>query len=175
MVATALAVLGSLTAAGARAEPAKEAIKDQSKPPVDVNTVFSKRLFAAEVAQKKKAYACFVRQYDAAHLAKHPLQKVNAMKLLVTGEILPEAEKLNYSFRLGVNFRKRPGNFDSSGACNHSEVSENPDGKEMLGCGVDCDAAASASNCRRARSSPWCGWSRSGSGATTSRKRKASS
>ena len=139
MVATALAVLGSLTAAGARAEPAKEAIKDQSKPPVDVNTVFSKRLFAAEVAQKKKAYACFVRQYDAAHLAKHPLQKVNAMKLLVTGEILPEAEKLNYSFRLGVNFRKRPGNFDSSGACNHSEVSENPDGKEMLGCGVDCD------------------------------------
>src|SRR4051794_36154047 len=35
----------------------------------------------------KKAYACFVRRYDHVHLARHPLQKVNAMKLLVTAEI----------------------------------------------------------------------------------------
>ena len=33
----------------------------------------------------QKTYACFVRRYDANHLAQHPKQKVNAMKLLVDG------------------------------------------------------------------------------------------
>ena len=31
----------------------------------------------------QKTYACFVRRYDASHLAQHPKQKVSAMKLLV--------------------------------------------------------------------------------------------
>src|SRR5258708_35546344 len=31
-----------------------------------------------------KAYACFVRRYDPDHLARHPKQKVSAMKLLVS-------------------------------------------------------------------------------------------
>ena len=39
-----------------------------------------------------KAYACFVRRYDPDHLARHPKQKVSAMKLLVSAEI-PEDEK----------------------------------------------------------------------------------
>ena len=52
-----------------------------------------------------KAYACFMRRYDAEHLGQHPKQKVAAMKLLVTAEI-PEGEKrLGYSFRLGVKFQ----------------------------------------------------------------------
>ena len=54
--------------------------------------VFAARLFAGPVDKQKKTYGCFVRRYDAAHLARHPLQKVSMMKLLVTAEMLPEAE-----------------------------------------------------------------------------------
>jgi hypothetical protein len=85
----------------------------------------------------KKAYACFVRRYDPDHLARHPLQKVGAMKLLVTAEIPPE-EKISYSFRLGLKYRHRSGDFDSSGSCNHF-VPEDVGHEIRLGCGVDCD------------------------------------
>ena len=90
----------------------------------------------------KKAYACFVRRYDPDHLARHPKQKVNAMKLLVTAEIPPEEETkdkiINYSFRLGLKYRHRSGDFDSSGSCNHV-VPEERGNEIRLGCGVDCD------------------------------------
>jgi hypothetical protein len=46
---------------------------------------FDVRMFVT--APGKKAYACFVRRYDPDHLARHPKQKVSAMKLLVTAEI----------------------------------------------------------------------------------------
>ena len=85
----------------------------------------------------KKAYACFVRRYDPDHLARHPLQKVSTMKLLVTAEIPPE-EKISYSFRLGLKYRRRSGDFDSSGSCNHF-VPEDRGHEIHLGCGVDCD------------------------------------
>ena len=39
---------------------------------------FDARLFAG--APEKKAYACFMRHYDADHLARHPKQKVSAMR-----------------------------------------------------------------------------------------------
>jgi hypothetical protein len=100
---------------------------------------FAARLFAGTIDKQKKTYGCFVRRYDAAHLARHPLQKVSVMKLLVTAEMLPEAELLNFSFRIGVRFRHRPGDFDSSGECGHGRVSESADAKEQLGCSVDCD------------------------------------
>ncbi|ANV99903.1 hypothetical protein LMTR13_06665 [Bradyrhizobium icense] len=61
----------------------------------------------------KKTYACFVRRYDANHLAQHPKQKVSTMKLLVTAEDAPEDKTVNYSFRLGFKYRHRAGNFDS--------------------------------------------------------------
>jgi hypothetical protein len=80
-----------------------------------------------------------VRAYDAAHLAGHPLQKVSAMKLLVTAEKGEEGAGLSYSFRLGVKFTKRPGDFDSSGFCNHGTAEVTGDSKAQLGCGVDCD------------------------------------
>ena len=38
-----------------------------------------------------------------------------------------------------MKLRNRSGDFDASGSCNHLVVTENPDGKEQLGCGVDCD------------------------------------
>src|SRR5262249_35605416 len=100
---------------------------------------FTKKMFAADIARQKKSYACFVRVYDSDHLARHPLQKVSAMKLLVTGEHMPEDKALNYSFRLGVKFRRRPGDFDSSGDCGHGRLPENASDKAQLGCGVDCD------------------------------------
>ena len=47
---------------------------------------FDKRVFAGALGEKK-SYACFVRAYDAEHLAKHPKQKVGAMKLLDPGGV----------------------------------------------------------------------------------------
>ena len=100
---------------------------------------FSKRLFAGDVEKQDKPYACFLRRYDAIHLSRHPLQKVSAMKLLVTADKTPEDETLNYSFRLGVKFRDRPGDFDSSGDCGHAKASDLAEGKAGLSCSVDCD------------------------------------
>jgi len=99
-------------------------------------TAFDARMFAGPLSQK--TYACFVRRYDASHLAQHPKQKVSAMKLLVTAEEAPEDKTVNYSFRLGFKYRHRAGNFDSSGFCSHI-VAENTGGEIRLGCGVDCE------------------------------------
>lgn len=109
------------------------------------DVAFAKRLFAGS-APHPKGYACFVRRYDAAHMAQHPLQKVTVMKLLITAETVPDDKVLEYSFRLGVNFRDRPGDFDSSGDCGHAAVTKVPDNAETempagvdISCGVDCD------------------------------------
>jgi hypothetical protein len=99
---------------------------------------FAKRLFAGKL-DKDKSYACFVRVYDQPHLNRHPLQKVSAMKLLITAEKAEDAPGLRYSFRLGVKFTKRPGDFDSSGDCSHAELEPGKDNKSRLGCGVDCE------------------------------------
>jgi hypothetical protein len=85
-----------------------------------------------------KAYACFMRRYDAEHLAQHPKQKVAAMKLLVAAEIPEGEQRLGYSFHVGVKFRHRAGDFESSGYCNHAIAED--DGYEIrFACGVDCD------------------------------------
>jgi len=100
-------------------------------------TEFDKRMFAVPFGPKT-TYACFVRTYDAEHLARHPKQKVAAMKFLVTAENVGEDKTVSYSFRLGVRYRHRPGNFDSSGSCSH--VFAEDTGKEVrLGCGVACE------------------------------------
>src|SRR5688572_13724165 len=57
-------------------------------------TAFDVRMFAGPLNQK--TYACFVRRYDASHLAQHPKQKVSAMKLLVTAEDAPEDKTVNF-------------------------------------------------------------------------------
>ena len=110
------------------------------------DTDFAKRMFANSIG-KAKSYACFVRRYDAQHMAEHPLQKVTVMKLLLTAEHMEDDPHLNYSFRLGVDFRNKPGDFDSSGDCGHAPTvrAENggdgvtmPAGIDFF-CGVDCD------------------------------------
>lgn len=97
---------------------------------------FATRLFGGPL-DPNKAYACYVRIYDGAHLAGHPLQKVKAMRLLVTAEPDEERKAQSYSFRMGVKFTKRPGDFDSSGACSFGLLEGS--NKPRLGCGVDCD------------------------------------
>jgi hypothetical protein len=115
---------------------------------------FAKRMFA-DTASPPKAYACFVRRYDAAHLKEHPLQKVSVMKLLIGSEKLADDKYLNYSFRLGVNFRDRPGDFDSSGDCGHAptvRTAEDPQDAAQIAagidffCGVDCDGGGISVN-----------------------------
>src|SRR4029078_8189849 len=123
-----VAVVACIT--GANACHGQEAV-DKAKA-----TAFDARMFAGPLGQK--TYACFVRRYDASHLAQHPKQRVSAMKLLVTAQNAPEDKTVNYSSRLGVKYRHRAGNFDSSGYCSHI-VAENTGGEIRLGCGVDCE------------------------------------
>src|SRR3974390_968535 len=122
LLSACVAVLASATI-GARAEDAGEA--------------FAKRLFAAQSVDHK-TFACFVRRYDAKHLAQHPRQKVTAMKLLVTVERLPDDEELHYGFRLGLKLRKQPGDLATSGDCGHPSA-EVADGALRIHCSVDCD------------------------------------
>jgi hypothetical protein len=123
-----VAVVASLV--GANVCHAQEAV-DKAKA-----ATFDIKMFSGPLSHK--SYACFVRRYDASHLAQHPKQKVSAMKLLVTAEEAPEDKIVNYSFRLGFKYRHRAGNFDSSGSCSHI-VAESSGGEVRLGCGVDCE------------------------------------
>jgi hypothetical protein len=116
-----------------------------------LDLAFAKRVFAGGVPDPK-AYACFVRRYDDAHLVAHPLQKVSVMKLLVSTEKDPDFPVFQYAFRLGVNFRDRLGDFDSSGNCGHAPTIKDPDNPDIppadrvtrpadidFECDVDCD------------------------------------
>ena len=47
-------------------------------------------------------------------------------------------DTVNYSFRVGFQFRHRPTKFDSAGACRHIVAEDNGD-EVRLRCGVDCD------------------------------------
>lgn len=116
----------------ARAEEADD-IREANKAETET---LNARIYAGTPGEA--AYACFVRRYDAEHLARHPKQKVAAMKLLVSAEIDEEDKQLHNSFRLGFRYRHRSGDFDSSGSCHHVVFTK--DGGEVrLGCGVDCE------------------------------------
>lgn len=97
---------------------------------------FNTRMYAG--APGNRAYACFVRRYDADHLARHPKQKVASMKLLISAEVDKEDKELHTSFRLGFRYRHRSGDFDSSGSCNHAVFTKSGN-EARLGCGVDCE------------------------------------
>lgn len=93
---------------------------------------FEAKVFGGPVGDK--ASACFVRRYDAGHLAQHPKQKVTAMKLLVTAENHP-GEPTSYAYKAGFQFRHRAGNFDAGSGCGRIE-----DGARQihLACDGDC-------------------------------------
>ena len=150
----ALAGAAALCAAGAEARAEEgdihsprlvktEAIQPAEEvPPLKPDQTLAKRLFGGEVAPKKKSYVCFVRQYDAAHLAQHPQQTVRLMKLLLTAEIVPEDTELNYGFRMNLKLRKKSASYGTGGNCGHAKASEDDEGREHLGCGVDCDGGS---------------------------------
>src|SRR5882757_8535789 len=60
------------------------------------------------------------------------------VRMFVTAEIPSDENTTNYSFRLGVKYRHRTGDFDSSGFCSHV-VAEDAGNEMRFGCGVDCD------------------------------------
>jgi len=129
-----LAVSGTaMHAEGATSDAPKAAAK------APVADEFVQRVFAAPISLDKTTYACFTRSYDSEHLADHPQQKVSAMKLLLTAQKYPEDNEMNYSFRLGVKYRAKSGNYDSSGDCGHGKFVDEHSNEAMLGCGVDCD------------------------------------
>ena len=62
-------------------------------------------------------FACFSQQYDDAHLAAHPGQRVTFMKALVdayfrTSSLAPANGSYMYQVSLAFRFRDRPGYFD---------------------------------------------------------------
>nr|WP_093761159.1 hypothetical protein [Tardiphaga sp. OK245] len=132
LVLTSALIVGS-PLARAEDEPAK----------VDAKAAeFNKRMFAGPLGPKL-TYACFVRRYDAEHLARHPKQKVSTMKLLVVAGHPPEESYTPYSFRLGFKYRHRKGDWDSSGSC--GQIQDTDKGQEVkFACSVDCDGGGIA-------------------------------
>ena len=107
------------------------------------NGAFAQRLFAARSIDKK-TFACFVRRYDAAHLKQHPRQTVDAMKLLLTAEKMPEDGEIHYAFSVGVSLRKQPDNLDAGGHCGHPVASTTKAGELEFDCSVECDGGGVA-------------------------------
>jgi hypothetical protein len=123
----ALPLVAALAAALPLAAHAEEGI-DAAK-----EKAFDARVFGGPIGNK--AFACFVRRYDARHLAQHPKQKVAAIKLLLTAENQAD-EPTHYAYKAGFQFKNRPGNFDGGSSCDHM-VEE--DGNEIrFTCDVEC-------------------------------------
>lgn len=80
-----------------------------------------------------KAFACYSRAYDTAHMKAHPNQNVTEMMLLVSSSVDPESGR-QYSAEIGVKFRSLKTQFQSGSGCNIST-----DGKSALNCPIDCD------------------------------------
>ncbi len=112
----------------------KDTNKDNDKAEKAREAAFDKRVFGGPIGTK--AAACFVRRYDAAHLAQHPKQKVAAMKLLVTAENHPK-EPTAYAYKVGVQFRNKPGNFDGGSNCSHM-VDDDGNKAVSFSCDVEC-------------------------------------
>ncbi|MGY4365053.1 hypothetical protein ACVW1A_001118 [Bradyrhizobium sp. LB1.3] len=129
------AVIFATFVGAARAEEAED-IREAGKTEAET---FNARMYAGTPGNK--AYACFVRRYDAEHLARHPKQKVALMKLLVSAEFDSEDKQLHNSFRLGFKYRHRSRDFNSGGSCSHVVFVK--DGNDVrLGCGVDCEGGS---------------------------------
>ena len=126
------AVFLAAFAGAAHAEEADD-IREASKAEAET---FNARMYAG--APGNKAYACFVRRYDAEHLAQPSEAEGRLDEAADLGGIDTEDKQLHNSFRLGFRYRHRSGDFDSSGSCHHAVFTK--DGTEIrLGCGVDCE------------------------------------
>jgi hypothetical protein len=135
-ILNALAVVAALAATAPFAACAQDKLNDKPDDGLDPAkaAAFDTRVFGGPVGQK--ASACFVRNYDAAHLKQHPKQKVSAMKLLVTAENRP-GEPTSYAYHVGVQLRNKPGNFDGGSSCGHL-LSEDRRDEITFSCDVEC-------------------------------------
>ena len=80
-----------------------------------------------------RAFACYTRHYDVAHLKSHPRQNTVDMTLFVNSYVEADSGR-QYLLSIGVHFRPAPALFHLDGGCGKPE-----DGKAALGCGIDCD------------------------------------
>lgn len=127
-----LSILAALAAP--MAVHAEDATQDEWIPKAKA-AAFDARVFGGPVGDK--ASACFVRRYDAAHLRQHPKQKVSLMKLLVSAETRAD-EPTSYAYKVGVQFRNKPGDFDGSSSCGHYA---DDDGSNIrFSCDMECGA-----------------------------------
>ncbi len=123
-------LLASIGVAGA-------SLQASAQTPAQENNEFVGRVLGA-MPGDQAANACFVRTYDAAHLAQHPKQKVTSMMMLVHAAEINDDGGANYSFVIGLKQRGRKGLYDTAGSCSHVRA----DGEgpiTHLRCGVDCD------------------------------------
>jgi hypothetical protein len=99
---------------------------------------FAKTVFA-NPAPNAKSRACFVRRYDAQHMAQHPKQHVRDIMLLVGREKFEdEPGGLRWQFKLSAHFTDRKGRYESDGDC--STVAPDASGAATrLHCSVACD------------------------------------
>lgn len=128
-ILTALPLLAALAAAAPLAAHADDDGIDPAKA-----KAFDSRVFAGLISNK--AFACFVRRYDASHLAQHKKQKVTAIKLLVTAEN-HAAEPTSYAYKAGFQLRGRSGNFDGGSSCGH-ETDEDGKNEIRFTCDIAC-------------------------------------
>ena len=88
-----------------------------------------------------EAQACYARTYDAAHLKKHPKQKVTDMVFFLRYSALSEEERaltfsgqhghdFRYDFTLAAKLRGGAETLYASGECGSTS---------RIGCGVECD------------------------------------
>ncbi len=133
-ILNALTVVAALAVFPLAALPLAAHAEDEGVNPAKVKA-FDARVFGGPIGQK--ATACFVRRYDANHMAQHRNQKVSTMKLLLTAENNPKEGETSFAYKVGVQFRNRPGNFDGGSNCGHME--EEDGNKDIrFTCDVDC-------------------------------------
>ena len=152
----------------ARAEEADD-IREASKAEAET---FNARMYAGTPG--KTAYACFVRRYDAEHLARHPKQKVAAMKLLVSAEIRQRGQAAPQFLPARLPLSPPQRRFRLQSAPVTTLCSPRTAARFASAAASIARAAASALRSRRTTNRPSCGSRASGSGCTTSRTTRPS-
>jgi len=123
-----IAAFVGLFASGALAAPSEEAKLDD----------FAQRMFVT-TSFDQKASACFMRSYDAAHLARHRRQTVRSMKMLVSAEKLTDDGQLSYSYELDVRFRNRRGDYASRFQCGRAHLADLKGTRVQVRCHDGCE------------------------------------
>jgi hypothetical protein len=91
--------------------------------------IFSIRVCAATIAEGQHesigAFGCArptpasCAPYDLDWLVHHP-KEAGDLQLLITAGIPDSETAMSHSFRRGASYQHRPGDFDSSGVCEHA-------------------------------------------------------